>query len=316
MGLKSTPDVGSTFWFVLPLQKVDAGEPSAIWQRVDAAKHILLLGLHPGMVQAMERLLTYWGFKVDAEPNAANLVQHVRDAQRQLQPIDLVFVSSDTDGMEPETLIENLQTAAEGSQTDFVLLYPLGDIETATKTDIPGLVATMSQPIRTKTLVRILRQAFGLSGADLSASFAEKMNQLQTVEESLKILLVEDVHINVMVATAILSNMGHNVDVARNGRIALEKLRQDDYDLVLMDCQMPEMDGYECTTQLRDPGSGVRNPKIPVIAMTAHALTGDREKCLDFGMDDYVAKPINRTHLMTVINRWAGRQSGIPQTTG
>jgi len=158
-------------------------------------------------------------------------------------------------------------------------------------------------------------RAFGRAAGELSVSLAEEVSQQNAGEKKpLNVLLVEDVHVNVMVATAILHSIGHNVDIAENGLMALEKLRQNDYDLVLMDCQMPEMDGYQCTRQLRDPHSGVRNPKVPVIAMTAHALIGDREKCLDFGMDDYVTKPINRDRLIAVINHWTKRQGGILQS--
>jgi len=114
----------------------------------------------------------------------------------------------------------------------------------------------------------------------------------------LSILLVDDVKINIMVASELLRAMGHTVTVAENGIVALEKLRETDFDIVLMDCQMPLMDGYECVRTLRKPESGVRNPAIPVIAMTAHAMSGDREKCLESGMSDYIPKPIDSNVLI------------------
>ncbi|MCL2742927.1 MAG: ATP-binding protein, partial [Planctomycetaceae bacterium] len=119
-----------------------------------------------------------------------------------------------------------------------------------------------------------------------------------TRNQPLSILLVEDVKINVIVATELLQTMGHAVIVAENGIVALEQLRKADFDIVLMDCQMPLMDGYECVRTLRKPESGVRNPAIPVIAMTAHAMSGDREKCLEAGMSDYIPKPIDGTLLL------------------
>ena len=206
-----------------------------------------------------------------------------------------------------------MQNNTEGRTPQFVLLYLLGDIKTAARTATHNFVATLSQPIRTRALVQILRQIFKVSVADLPEPIAEEIRR-QEEDKSLKVLLVEDVYINAIVATTMLRNLGHSVDVAENGRIALEKLRQNDYDLALMDCQMPEMDGYQCTQQLRDSLSGVRNPKIPVIAMTAHALVGEREKCLESGMDDYVTKPIDRTALIAAINRWVGKQSTSPLT--
>jgi CheY-like chemotaxis protein len=124
---------------------------------------------------------------------------------------------------------------------------------------------------------------------------------------SLQILLVEDVKINIIVATAMITAQGHKVEVAENGIEALDLLRVNDYDMVFMDCQMPEMDGYECTRIVRSPGSGVRNPLIPIVAMTAQAMAGDREKCLECGMDDYITKPIDASNLTDTIARWCDR---------
>ena len=120
----------------------------------------------------------------------------------------------------------------------------------------------------------------------------------------LSILLTEDVQVNIIVAKTMLESFGCEVDIAKNGIAALEKLKEKYYDLVLMDCQMPEMDGYECTRRIRSGESGIRNPHIPIIAMTAHAMAGDREKCLDAGMDDYITKPIVRGNLREIVARW------------
>jgi CheY-like chemotaxis protein len=118
----------------------------------------------------------------------------------------------------------------------------------------------------------------------------------------LRILLAEDNRVNQAVAKAMLAKRGHDVTVAVDGREALEKLASDTFDLVLMDVQMPEMDGFAATHAIRarEEGSGRR---IPIIAMTAHAMSGDRERCLEAGMDDYVSKPINPTHLFEAMDR-------------
>ncbi len=125
--------------------------------------------------------------------------------------------------------------------------------------------------------------------------------------KSLQILLAEDVRVNILVATTMIRSLGHEVDVAENGLIALEKMQDKYYDLVFMDCQMPELDGYQCTTRLRAPDSGVKNQDVPVVAMTAHAMSGDREKCLEAGMNDYIAKPINIERVSEMILRWGKR---------
>jgi CheY-like chemotaxis protein len=98
--------------------------------------------------------------------------------------------------------------------------------------------------------------------------------------------------------------LGYHADIATNGREAIEYLEKMDYDLVLMDCQMPEMDGYEATRNIRDNNSTVRNHKVPIIAMTANAMQGDREKCLEVGMDDYISKPIKIEKLADMIESY------------
>jgi two-component system, sensor histidine kinase and response regulator len=122
--------------------------------------------------------------------------------------------------------------------------------------------------------------------------------------EGLRILLVEDNVINQKVAEQVLNKrLKANVEIAGNGVEALEALRRDDFDVVLMDCQMPEMDGFEATGRIRKDLTGVRNPAIPIIAMTARAMQGDREECLQAGMNDYIAKPIHAEALMATLAR-------------
>ncbi|HIJ95197.1 MAG TPA: response regulator [Desulfuromonadales bacterium] len=123
-------------------------------------------------------------------------------------------------------------------------------------------------------------------------------------QQTTRILLVEDNLVNQKVALGQLNRLGYKADVACNGLEALKALEQTDYQLVFMDCQMPEMDGFEATTNIRNPESKVLNHNVPVIAMTANAMKGDRERCLDAGMSDYLAKPVNRDELAKTIAKW------------
>jgi CheY-like chemotaxis protein len=124
-----------------------------------------------------------------------------------------------------------------------------------------------------------------------------------------RVLIVEDNLVNQKLATAILKKLGYQADIAGNGREAVEALETTRYRVVLMDCQMPEMDGYEATAKIRDPESRVLDHGVPVVAMTAHAMKGDREKCIAAGMDDYLTKPINPQKLSEMLDRYFQQRS-------
>jgi CheY-like chemotaxis protein len=130
----------------------------------------------------------------------------------------------------------------------------------------------------------------------------------KTNTTNIRILLVEDDEANQVAFSRLLSKSSHQVEIAENGREALKLLEEKDYDLVLMDCRMPVMDGYEATAAIRAPGSRVRNHAIPIIALTANAMREDQKKCLDAGMDDYLSKPIDLAKLLEMIEKWVKRQ--------
>jgi CheY-like chemotaxis protein len=124
-----------------------------------------------------------------------------------------------------------------------------------------------------------------------------------------RVLLVEDNRVNQRLAERLLGKLQCRVDVAANGREALDMFQRLPYDLVLMDCHMPEMDGFEATRRIRALSTPTR--RVPIIALTASAMTGDREICLAAGMDDYVSKPIGKADLERVLNRWVNRAPGL-----
>jgi CheY-like chemotaxis protein len=124
-----------------------------------------------------------------------------------------------------------------------------------------------------------------------------------------RILIAEDNITSQHVGAAILAKLGCRADVVANGKEALNSLQRIPYDLVLMDCQMPEMDGFEAAKRIRDAKSGVRNPNIPIVALTADAMRGDREQCLEAGMSDYIAKPVEPSELAAMLEKWLARDA-------
>jgi two-component system sensor histidine kinase/response regulator len=127
-----------------------------------------------------------------------------------------------------------------------------------------------------------------------------------------RLLIAEDNIVNQKVVLAILKKLDYQADAVSNGKEALAALRNGSYDLVLMDCQMPEMDGYEAAALIREPQSGVCNHQIPIIALTAHTIKGDRDKCLAGGMNDYISKPVKASTVADALEKWLPRKQGGP----
>jgi CheY-like chemotaxis protein len=170
-----------------------------------------------------------------------------------------------------------------------------------------GYSAFLTKPIRQSDLYDCLSQIMGISTEDKNKHETQLITR-HTINENRKIktriLLVEDNLINRKVATAIFKKIGYNTDLAVDGMDALGKLKSEPYDIVFMDLQMPRMGGFEATKKIRQGKAHGINHKIPIIAMTANAMKGDREKCLKAGMDDYLSKPIKVEAILSMINKW------------
>jgi len=168
-----------------------------------------------------------------------------------------------------------------------------------------GVTEYAIKPIARNELLLMIQRALGHGVLEEDASLAPAAsNGLQPNGSvaGLRILLAEDNLFNQKVAVGLLSRLGHTVEIADNGLLAIEKFSQGDFDIILMDVQMPEMDGFQATRRIRQLQS-TTGKFTPIIAMTAHAMTGDREKCLAGGMDDYLSKPISRADLVSVLAR-------------
>ncbi len=166
----------------------------------------------------------------------------------------------------------------------------------------------IGKPIQRAELYTILSDVAGRKPGSSPPTFGQAVAVAppRAVDEQVRILLAEDNRVNQMVAVAVLKKLGYQVDVASNGLEALAALRARPYDLVLMDCQMPEMDGFEATHAIRTAAPEALNPSIPIVALTAHAMKGDRERCLAAGMDDYLAKPLQIDEVAAALRRWLG----------
>lgn len=200
-------------------------------------------------------------------------------------------------------LAQAIQADPNLASMPLVLLCPVGQQGSGHQHE--GVAAYLTKPVRQAQLYTCLEMVmteipqFSAAILDAPGSLGDKQEQIQA-----RVLLAEDNAVNQKVAVQLLKKMGCRVDTVANGREAVEALAHVAYDLVLMDCQMPEMDGFMATARIREQ-EAASGGHITIIAMTANAMTGDREHCIAAGMDDYVSKPVQYAQLFEVLKKWA-----------
>lgn len=229
------------------------------------------------------------------------------------KPFHLVLLDHDTGRTQCERVAE-LQAVSALGGLQWILCAPFGYGTSALQSKL-HFSATVSKPLKPRTLRRVISRCLERSesaSTEVPAALpATPTASSKSPVNTSSVLLVEDNAINSKLALKMLQKMGLNdVTLAENGQVAIDHLVQRRFDLVLMDCQMPVMDGYEATRIIRDPDSAVLDHQVPVLALTANAMQGDREKCLDAGMDEHISKPINFTLLQeSVLSRLSGDQA-------
>jgi PAS domain S-box-containing protein len=280
IGVTSVPGEGSTFWFTLGLDARGCQAPVR-----PGATSVLLVGLPPAVGRLVGEQLGAWGVPARIAPPQVDLAGWLREVRSP----DAVILAG------PEALEV---AVAEGGDCALVFASPLYRPELREAAARRGIQVHLTLPIRPSQL-RSLLEPKGLSiGRAVPASPVPA----QDGPVKVRVLLAEDNLVNQKVALIMLQKLGIEADVVATGVEALDALLGVSYDLVLMDCQMPEMDGFEATRRIRERERGSR--RIPVVAMTANAMVGDREQCLEAGMDDYVAKPVRAEALHRVLSLW------------
>jgi CheY-like chemotaxis protein/HPt (histidine-containing phosphotransfer) domain-containing protein len=300
IGAESTPGSGSTFWFEVPLAKQDG----AILARATVDELTMLRTLIVDD-NATNRLilreqLGSWGMISEDVDHAERALEVMREAAAAGRPFDVVVLDlnmPDVDGLQ---LAHEIHTDAALRHARLFLLSSSGRVA-ADDAAAAGLTATLTKPVRSSELFNCL--VGGLTMTPVTPPEpAAPTSATPVVNGRGHLLLVEDNSINQLVATRMLAKLGYEVDVAENGLQAVEATERVAYDGVLMDCQMPEMDGYQATAAIRRREGDARH--TPIIAMTAAAMEGDRDVCLAAGMDDYIAKPVRADTLVEVLERW------------
>lgn len=263
---------------------------------------ILVVDDHPVNRRILYEILTAWGFDVERAEDGARAMQKL--AQSDEHPFALILADHHMPRMDGAQLAQTLHGDPRWATIPFLLLSSTGSEWTYAEQQAMGIKQVLTKPVRRTQLQRAIQGCLASGTNNLEHFESTSLDPKVTATiPSLHVLLVEDHEVNRKVAIRMLEKLGCNVEVAVNGQEAVEKTAQHPYDVVLMDCLMPEMDGYEATRMIREREQEMGGHQV-IIAMTANALQGDREQCLTAGMDDYLTKPVKREQLLAKLKAW------------
>jgi len=307
IGVQSQAGEGSLFWFELPLdwiepRPVSVGRPPS---SMLAKRRALVVDDIAANREVLRKLLKGWGMEVEDCGDAPSALAALRRATAEGNGFQLLLADQCMPEVTGAELVREVRKdpSLEGLRVIVVSSVPLSDV--GADIDALNLDAFVLKPIRQAVLLDTLGALDRSLGEAREPAGGEPEPPVQAsvpADRRMRILLVEDNEINQLVALSMLERFGHRVDVAANGIEAVEAVKRVPYDLVLMDVQMPEMDGYEATRAIR--ALGEEAARVPVIAMTANAMGGDAEKCLLAGMDDYLAKPVSVDAFAAMLKKW------------
>src|SRR5215218_10319405 len=310
IGVRSEPGLGSTFWFTTRLEKRPEGPtPPAIRKGLRNLR-VLVVDDHETNRRILHKQITSWGMRDGMAEDGAEALGLLRAAAESGEAYDLAILDMQMPGMNGIQLARAIGDEPAIPLPRMVLLTSIG-LNINEEAREAGVEVVLNKPVRQSQLYDALATMMAATSEPArEPSPAEAGSRARPEGEVGHVLLAEDYPVNRMVAIAMLERSGYRVDAVGNGKEAVEALSGVPYAAVLMDVQMPEMDGYEATAEIRRrEGSG---PRTPIIAMTANAMQGDREKAIEAGMDDYVAKPVGREELEAVLRRWISRPEDGP----
>lgn len=293
---------GSVFWFELDLPAVEDAEKEPEYFSTLAGLKALVLDTNYSSRDKLLQTLESRGLTCAVEQSGKAALKLIRDASNAGEPFDLIVFSSALDDMPGDVFVNCVSADPEYDTLKLIsmtsVIEKIPELYPHNNRRISGQI---TKPIRSLDLLKSVAHSIGIDvGVNNQNSNTEP--QQPSVYSEIRILVVEDNIVNQEVALGMLNIIGFQADTADNGKEGLIMLQEDNYDLVLMDCQMPVLDGYEATRQLRQLDSDLR--LTPVIALTANAMTGDAEKCLAAGMDDYLSKPFEPEALEEKICHW------------
>jgi signal transduction histidine kinase/CheY-like chemotaxis protein len=313
IGVASEPGKGSTFWFTARFQTPAVDEPTTSYPLLKSSLPILIVDDNATNREILSHQLQSLGMESTAVEDPGEALNLLRGASASGTPYRLILLDRDMPRMDGLAFARHVQGDDAIPATPIIMLSSLSQTGDQAALTRAGVVHHLHKPVRhaqlreavTRLLHAIQPRPRGAAGPGTAARTDSPL--------ALRVLLAEDNPVNQAMATAMLEALGCRVRAADNGREAVRALADEAFDLVLMDCQMPEMDGFEATAIIRAHERQSDGRRRPIVALTANAMKGDRERCLAAGMDDFLSKPFRKEQLRAVLERWTGGDR--PQST-
>jgi PAS domain S-box-containing protein len=295
---------GSTFHFTvrLPMQEISSRKYGPVDVEMLRDLPLLIVDSNATSRRILAEMALAWQMKPAVAESGDEALALLQQANTLGTPFGLVLVDAQIPGLDRFGFAERLKQEPTAEGLPIIMLTSDGLRGDAARCRELGINAYLTKPVKRSDLLQAIRGALGSQAADDQNPPVLTVHSLRENRKRLGILLVEDNRVNEALAVRLLEQRGHHVTVARNGRAAQDALAQQTPDLILMDVQMPEMDGFEATAAIRE-GERKSGRHVPIIAMTAHTMAGDKERCLEAGMDGYVSKPICPDELFSVVEQ-------------
>jgi two-component system, sensor histidine kinase and response regulator len=291
---------GSKFWIDVPFARSERNGAEAIPFNPElAGLRVLVVDDNLTNRDIYQQMCAGWGYRSSGAKDSLEALALLEQAVSENDPYLLILLDQQMPGLSGLDLAGLVRSRPEMSESRIILLSSALGRDEAERAKRIGICRALSKPVRRTTLLEVILETFEVDGPEARKEPVISDEELTT--GGLNILLAEDNEINQKIASRRLEKLGHTVTVAENGLRVLELLKREVFDCILMDIQMPEMDGYQTTRRIRILESKEGRSPIHIIAMTAHAMKGDRERCLKSGMNNYISKPFKAEHLKEVL---------------
>ncbi len=317
IGLTSKPGIGTTFWFDIkfekePPEKRGKTAPLTLGPVNLTQARILVVDDNQTNRMVLSKNVEALGSRVDAVASGAKGLESLRNAHRAGDPYHIVLLDMQMPGMDGEQTARAIKSDPSVKDVKILVLTSMGQRGDAMRLEALGCSGYLLKPVKQQMLFDAVVTVLGRK-EDSAPSLVTRHMLSEKRKQGLRLLLAEDNPINQKLALVLLQKAGYSIDAVETGVQAFEKAKSSHYSAVLMDVQMPEMDGLEATRQIR-AWEQTNGRHIPIIAMTAHAMPRDRERCLESGMDDYITKPLEPRVLLNVLDRWT--QNSLSEKEG